>query len=571
MKRIFTLWPTALVALAGFLPSSARANAPGIVAYQGIVTSNGTNFSGSGNFKFALINGVNGKSLWSNNGSSVNGSEPTARVTVPVTNGVFNVPLGDTAIAGMTDAIPASAFANDDVRLRVWFSAGELFFTQLEPDQRITSVGYAMMSANVAAGAIAANQLADGAVTGAKIADNSISSAAITDVLALRELTLETAAGLDRIELSGAGDSGVMRMNHGSIGRFMEMQGTAEGGQFKLFDKLGGLLTGQTTVELGSASTGGYARLYQDDNSAGVHINGQNGPLPGGMILVYRESGLGVVVQGQLGSGGGQVEVRDSASDPRVQLRGDNGTLRLLNQGAGTVTLKAIGDTGDLVALTRLGVASSVDASVHQASLGRDANGGLVRTRDENDATTALIGSGSQGGFMRLYRGGQSTITLDADSAGEGRITTQVLQITGGSDLSEQFDVRSAHEAPQPGMIVSIDPKHPGELAVSTHAYDRTVAGVMSGAGGVKPGMLMGQAGSKADGQHPVALTGRVYCLADASSGAIKPGDLITTSTTPGHGMKVTDHARAQGAIIGKAMTGLPSGKGLVLVLVSLQ
>jgi hypothetical protein len=68
-----------------------------------------------------------------------------------------------------------------------------------------------------------------------------------------------------------------------------------------------------------------------------------------------------------------------------------------------------------------------------------------------------------------------------------------------------------------------------------------------------------------------VALSGRVYALADASKGAIKPGDLLTTSATPGHCMKVTDHAQAQGAIIGKAMSALKEGKGTVLVLVSLQ
>jgi hypothetical protein len=58
---------------------------------------------------------------------------------------------------------------------------------------------------------------------------------------------------------------------------------------------------------------------------------------------------------------------------------------------------------------------------------------------------------------------------------------------------------------------------------------------------------------------------------ADASNGAIEPGDLLTTSTLPGHAMKVIDPARAQGAIIGKAMTALAAGKGMVLVLVSLQ
>jgi hypothetical protein len=58
---------------------------------------------------------------------------------------------------------------------------------------------------------------------------------------------------------------------------------------------------------------------------------------------------------------------------------------------------------------------------------------------------------------------------------------------------------------------------------------------------------------------------------ADASQGAIKPGDLLTTSAIPGHAMKVTDHLRAQGAILGKAMSALKQGQGLVLVLVTLQ
>ena len=83
--------------------------------------------------------------------------------------------------------------------------------------------------------------------------------------------------------------------------------------------------------------------------------------------------------------------------------------------------------------------------------------------------------------------------------------------------------------------------------------------------------MLMRQSGSAADGEYPVALTGRVYCWADASSNPVKPGDLLTTSDTPGHAMKVTDYAKAQGAIIGKAMAELQHGQGLVLVLVTLQ
>ena len=73
------------------------------------------------------------------------------------------------------------------------------------------------------------------------------------------------------------------------------------------------------------------------------------------------------------------------------------------------------------------------------------------------------------------------------------------------------------------------------------------------------------------EGGQNVALSGRVYVLADASTGAIKPGDLLTTSDTPGHAMKVTNQNRSQGAILGKAMSPLMSGKGMVLVLVTLQ
>ncbi|HMV86205.1 MAG TPA: hypothetical protein PLD20_25410 [Blastocatellia bacterium] len=158
-----------------------------------------------------------------------------------------------------------------------------------------------------------------------------------------------------------------------------------------------------------------------------------------------------------------------------------------------------------------------------------------------------------------------------------GTTRTYALQITGGADFAENFEINTesnndaVNAQVEAGMVVSIDPRDEGKLALSTQPYDRRVAGVVSGAGGVKPGMVMSQTGTLADGKQPVALSGRVYVWVDASQGAIEPGDLLTTSATLGHAMKATDAARAQGAIIGKAMTGLKEGKGLVLVLVTLQ
>ena len=89
---------------------------------------------------------------------------------------------------------------------------------------------------------------------------------------------------------------------------------------------------------------------------------------------------------------------------------------------------------------------------------------------------------------------------------------------------------------------------------------------------GVRPGLVLGQKGSVADGAQPVASVGRVYVWCDADSGgSIQGGDLLTTSATPGHAMKVSDHSRANGAVLGKALSSLQGGRGLVLVLVSLQ
>ncbi|MBN2541449.1 hypothetical protein JXI42_01130 [bacterium] len=180
--------------------------------------------------------------------------------------------------------------------------------------------------------------------------------------------------------------------------------------------------------------------------------------------------------------------------------------------------------------------------------------------------TDGKVGIGTTSPMDKLdVRGTIRTEALKTET-----LRTDVLVILGGSDLSEQFEVK-AEQTPQPGMLVSIGESNPGMLVISDVAYDKKVAGIISGAGDINTGMLMSQEGSLADGQYPIALSGRVYCWADASENPISPGDLLTTSSEPGYAMKVTDHSRATGAIIGKAMSALESGTGLILVLVNLQ
>jgi hypothetical protein len=200
------------------------------------------------------------------------------------------------------------------------------------------------------------------------------------------------------------------------------------------------------------------------------------------------------------------------------------------------------------------------NAGVHAVSTAFNGNG-LIAEANTGPSAYAVWGKSSTG-FAGYFDGKVQV---------NGGMAAHFVQITGGSDLSEKFEVRGEKSQIEPGMVVAIDPVNPGKLAVSAKPYDRRVVGILSGAGGVAPGMLMGQAGTLADGAHPVALSGRVYVWADASKGPIEAGDLLTTSSLPGHAMKVKSHSKAQGAILGKAMTGLDHGRGLVLVLVTLQ
>jgi hypothetical protein len=156
----------------------------------------------------------------------------------------------------------------------------------------------------------------------------------------------------------------------------------------------------------------------------------------------------------------------------------------------------------------------------------------------------------------------------DAQAYFAGNVSACSLTIRGGCDVAEPFQM-SDQSIPK-GSVVIIDDEHPGQLKLSDRAYDTRVAGVVSGANGIHTGLALREAGRLADGQN-VALSGRVYVLADATIVPIKPGDLLTTSGTLGQAMKATEPARAQGAVLGKAMSSLQEGTGFVLVLVTLQ
>jgi hypothetical protein len=170
-----------------------------------------------------------------------------------------------------------------------------------------------------------------------------------------------------------------------------------------------------------------------------------------------------------------------------------------------------------------------------------------------------LGGAGQFAGRIELFKGNYDRqIVLDADT---GDITLA------NADCAEEFDV--SDPAAEAGTVLVLDDE-PGRLRPSDAAYDTRVAGVISGAGDYRPGILLDRKAER-EGRRPVALVGKVFCRVEADSAPIRAGSLLTTSAKPGYAMAVVDRERAFGAVLGKALAGLDRGCGLVPVLVALQ
>ena len=159
-----------------------------------------------------------------------------------------------------------------------------------------------------------------------------------------------------------------------------------------------------------------------------------------------------------------------------------------------------------------------------------------------------------------------SLVVSGGDLAVSGNITGGTVRAT-FQDVAEW--VPATGDVPQ-GTVVVLDPTTSNAVVPSSHAYDTTVAGVVS----ARPGLLLGEAGTS---KAKVATTGRVKVRVDATTHAIHIGDLLVTSDQPGTAMfsEPLDLAGVRlhrpGTLIGKALEPLASGQGEILVLLSLQ
>jgi hypothetical protein len=205
--------------------------------------------------------------------------------------------------------------------------------------------------------------------------------------------------------------------------------------------------------------------------------------------------------------------------------------------------------------------ASSASNGVHGASSNPRTSG----VWGHNTAGGVGVAGSCEGG-----NGYAGQFTGDVQTTGTHWVGGDVILTNiSGLDCAEDFQVADNETVPDPGTVVVM--ADDGNVKACESEFATNVIGVVSGAGGLKAGITLGRRPAPSRPCVPVALLGRVYCKAEASDAPIRIGDLLTTSLTPGHAMRVTDPSRAFGCVIGKALDGLRDGTGLIPVLVSLR
>lgn len=221
---------------------------------------------------------------------------------------------------------------------------------------------------------------------------------------------------------------------------------------------------------------------------------------------------------------------------------------------------KSDGVAGVTMGDGKAGVAGICETGNGNGVYGRskDANGVVGSSSSDVHAGVAGVNDNSAG--VGIYgKGGRVAGLFEGDVEVTGDI--RLLH----ADCAEDFDIE---EGVEPGMVMVLGEE--GVLRQSHQAYDKRVAGVISGAGGYKPGIVLDKQQSRSN-RKPLALLGKVFCKVDAQFGAIEVGDLLTTSSTPGHAMRADDPMKAFGAVIGKALRSLKEGQELIPILIALQ
>jgi hypothetical protein len=218
-----------------------------------------------------------------------------------------------------------------------------------------------------------------------------------------------------------------------------------------------------------------------------------------------------------------------STSTGTIHMSGDSGNLRaggngtdgdiLLQSANGETVIHIDGGNGNIFA-----GGDGADGDV----VLRDGTGADRIRLDANSGNMYLGGNGADGDILVFPASGDNSTTSQATIHINGDSGDIILQ---NADFAEDFSVATSMEPSAiPGLVMVL--REDGSVEPFGEAYDPRAVGVVSGADGYKPGIIMDKQ-RDAVNRHPIALVGKVYCKVDASYGPVKGGDLLTPNTWP--------------------------------------
>jgi len=151
-------------------------------------------------------------------------------------------------------------------------------------------------------------------------------------------------------------------------------------------------------------------------------------------------------------------------------------------------------------------------------------------------------------------------VQADGTVAADGTVFADDF-VSGAADIAEWVAVSSPVEL---GDVLEFDPSHAETYRRSSERCSSLVAGVVS----TEPGVVLGS-DLVASERAVLALSGIVPVKVSNEGGPIEVGDLLVTSSTPGHAMRWSGSAHCPCSLVGKAMEAMTDESGMILVLLT--
>jgi hypothetical protein len=298
--------------------------------------------------------------------------------------------------------------------------------------------------------------------------------------------------------------------------------------------------------------------VFGHSTDAGTGVYGDS---TGNGFGVRGDTVNGIAVQGQsFGSGNGVVGITKTATavkgtceiSSNIDSQIESSEFQSIGvEGIGPVGVRGRGNTGIVGVGNPIGVYAFGDPGVFIKSKGSRGN--------------LIIGQSPR----RLPDGvGQDPAPYDTvfrvDTTGKGFFNGGTQ--SGGADVAEFI---SSSDSLMPCDVVEIDPDNPGLFRITSVPNSTSVAGVIS----TNPGVTLGARDASnfvLDARPQLALGGRVPVKVSLENGLIRPGDLLVTSSTPGHAMRAPANP-LPGTVLGKSLGILNSKIGIIEMLIMLR